>query len=894
MAIDLCCCSCGGALDVTHAEGDTVTCEYCGKKQIIPSLDNESRLKAYKRATDFRLKKQFDEAQRIYESMLLQFPDDYEIHWGLCLCRYGVEYIEDFDGTRIPICHRNLYESILKDEDYIFALSHADGVSKEIIEKDAKYIDNVQKKYIEISKTERPYDVFISYKETDNFTKERTKDSLLAEDIYDALKKEGFNVFFSRISLEEKIGQDYEPNIEFALSTSKVMLLVGTSVDNINSTWVKSEWSRYMKFMQRDRGKKTLIPCYVGFDPYELPMEISSFQAQDMSKVGAVKDLVRGIKKLISPEENPSSLSSVIATLKKSGVSGESASNFLRRAEIQMSRGEIEEAKQSLNRCLNSDPENAKAYLLFAEIAYGVSSLEDIDDLPMKDPDVRTIYKDKVSKKSYESYDPNVKITGFDEWVVLDPFYANPPASQEYSPDEYKLIHDKRGFKNLLHMNEEEARKRFSYRSISELKDFKTAMRFADDKFKAEIEGHLARFNAKVDSFVKKWMDVYNKFIVKRFDELKDAYLSYAYRSSDLKYNKAFASCCSYLSLGDYRDSHARALEAAKAEITLNFLSGETLPFIKEHFEGEEQKELIELLNNIRETDKNATIKRIKEIGSLADKNHGIKYNYGVERDLSSRLGKEKNHARSLSSCFSDGSNPSGKAFISEMDNALRQASSSLDKAKIYGGILSDRRKKILRSTVNIDIIFLIIGLAMTIFAYATHEIVFEDVYPTNMYGLLFHRTYLYVGGVSTLFTIYRMILSSIKNKNKDKKKNVFDSLLSFVFVPAFAFGIGVAFDAIVLILVYVAPYCSYPLLINGPIRIVAVSTVIGLPTLITLIVELFRHHFKPVGASYIVKQVLLIIVAVAAIVTSLIFLDRYCSLNEIPSDFVTRFFDSF
>ncbi len=893
MAIDLCCCSCGGALDVTHIEGETVTCEYCGKKQIIPSLDNESRLKAYKRATDFRLKKQFDEAQRIYESMLLQFPDDYEIHWGLCLCRYGVEYIEDFDGARIPICHRNLYESILKDEDYLFALSHCDGVSKEIIEKDAKYIDNVQKKYIEISKTERPYDVFISYKETNNSTKERTKDSLLAEDIYDALKKEGFNVFFSRISLEEKIGQDYEPNIEFALSTSKVMLLVGTSVDNINSTWVKSEWSRYMKFMQRDRGKKTLIPCYVGFDPYELPMEISSFQAQDMSKVGAIKDLVRGIKKLISPEENPSSLSSVIETLKKSGVGGESASNYLRRAEIQMSRGEIAEAKQSLNNCLNSDPENAKAYLLFAEIAYGISSLESIDDLPMKDPDVRSIYKEKVSKKSYESYDPNVKIEGFDEWVAIDSFYPNPPASQEYCSDEYKLIHDERGFKNLLYMREAEARARFAYRSISELKDFKTAMRFADDKFKAEIEGHLARFDAKVDSFVKKWMDVYNKFIIKRFDELKENYLSFAYRASDLKRNKPFASCCSYLSLGDYRDSHALAFEAAKSEVALNFLSRDTFSFIKDHFSGDEQNELIELLTGIREMDKSATIKRIKEIASLSDKNYGLKYSYVVERDLNARLAKEKAHARNLSVCFSDGSSPSGKTFINEMNRALQSADDRLSKAKQYGTILSDRKKKILPSTITIDIIFVLIGLWMTILAYSAHEIVFDGVYPLDMYGTLFHRTYPFVGGICALFALYLQIAFERKKK-RDKKIPIVALVFSFLFVCAFAFGLGVVIDAISLILVYVSPYCSYPLLYSEPVRILSMSILIGLPTLITLIVELFRHHFKPVGVNYIVKQSILIIIAVAAIITCLIFLDRYCNVEELPGNFISVFYGMF
>ena len=35
-------------------------------------------------------------------------------------------------------------------------------------------------------------------------------------------------------------------------------------------------------------------------DPYDLPEEFSHLQAQDMSKLGFMQDLIRGIKKLAS------------------------------------------------------------------------------------------------------------------------------------------------------------------------------------------------------------------------------------------------------------------------------------------------------------------------------------------------------------------------------------------------------------------------------------------------------------------------------------------------------------------------------------------------------------------------------------------------------------------
>jgi hypothetical protein len=104
-------------------------------------------------------------------------------------------------------------------------------------------------------------------------------------------------VFFSRISLEDKLGQDYEPCIFAALNSAKVMLMVTTDSDHCNAVWVKNEWKRYLDFMKNDPGK-TLIPVYKGISPHTLPDEFAKLQAQDMGKLGAIQDLVRGVEKL--------------------------------------------------------------------------------------------------------------------------------------------------------------------------------------------------------------------------------------------------------------------------------------------------------------------------------------------------------------------------------------------------------------------------------------------------------------------------------------------------------------------------------------------------------------------------------------------------------------------
>ena len=62
------------------------------------------------------------------------------------LCRYGIEYVSDpLTGKKIPTCHRAQYTLITQDPDYLEALSHADEMQKEVFQREAEYIANVQK-----------------------------------------------------------------------------------------------------------------------------------------------------------------------------------------------------------------------------------------------------------------------------------------------------------------------------------------------------------------------------------------------------------------------------------------------------------------------------------------------------------------------------------------------------------------------------------------------------------------------------------------------------------------------------------------------------------------------------------------------------------------------------
>ena len=356
------CKMCGGELHINPGESVAV-CEYCGTTQTLPKLDDDRRANLYDRANHFRRNNDFDKAAGIYEQILNEDKTDAEAYWSLVLCRYGIEYVEDpATHKRVPTVNRAQYTSIFDDEDYKAAIQYADAAQRVVYEAEAKAINEIQKGILEISQKEEPFDVFICYKETDANGR-RTPDSVLATDLYHQLTQEGFKVFFSRITLEDKLGTAYEPYIFAALNSAKVMVVLGTKPEYFNAVWVKNEWSRYLALI-RGGAKKVLIPAYRDMDPYDLPEEFSHLQAQDMSKLGFMQDLIRGIKKLTEVDK---------PAAKETVVVQETAANtapLLKRAFIFLEDGDWSSADEYCEKVLDLDPECAQAYLgkLMAEL----------------------------------------------------------------------------------------------------------------------------------------------------------------------------------------------------------------------------------------------------------------------------------------------------------------------------------------------------------------------------------------------------------------------------------------------------------------------------------------------------------------------------------------------
>ena len=352
--MNLKCKSCGFPLVVKPGEV-VVKCEACGLVNTLPSMDTDQKILRCNRANDYRQNCEFDQAVQLFEDILKEDAREPEAYWGLVLCKYGVQYVDDpKDGHRVPTCNRIQSTPITADVDYQKALTYADASRLGVYRYQAKEIDEIQKKIIEISSHEKPYDVFICYKELDNLTGQRTQDSVLAQELYRELTDYHLRVFFARITLREKLGVEYEPYIYAALTSAPVMIHVTTSYNNSNAPWVKNEWSRYLSLKNSGLDKSFTV-AYKGLNPdIALPKEFSGKQASDLSRVGAMQEIAEWASQVVKRYKEKQG---------RGHEDEEALKLTISKAFEHLAIGNRNQAEQMFRACLEVDKTCAEAYL---------------------------------------------------------------------------------------------------------------------------------------------------------------------------------------------------------------------------------------------------------------------------------------------------------------------------------------------------------------------------------------------------------------------------------------------------------------------------------------------------------------------------------------------------
>ncbi len=150
-------------------------------------------------------------------------------------------------------------------------------------------------------------DVFISFKNSDADGRQ-TEDSALAKALYDSLTLRNIHTFYSNSSLLP-LGQSlYKRAIDDALESTKVLVVVASHSEYLNSEWVKYEWESFHQDILSGMKKNCQIVPYVGnISREQTPRSLRDFQTFhiDTSPIDAVVDFIENILKHINTTDVP-------------------------------------------------------------------------------------------------------------------------------------------------------------------------------------------------------------------------------------------------------------------------------------------------------------------------------------------------------------------------------------------------------------------------------------------------------------------------------------------------------------------------------------------------------------------------------------------------------------
>lgn len=135
-------------------------------------------------------------------------------------------------------------------------------------------------------------DTYICYVENDEHGR-RTKDSIIAQDIYQKLETNKIKTFYSRISAEGLLGVELEQMCNAAIHMAKTIIIFGTQRQYFEVLLEK--YSAYFE-------GKIVIPVYTDMDAYTIPKGISAIQALDYNRVGATVDLIKSLLNALNRE----------------------------------------------------------------------------------------------------------------------------------------------------------------------------------------------------------------------------------------------------------------------------------------------------------------------------------------------------------------------------------------------------------------------------------------------------------------------------------------------------------------------------------------------------------------------------------------------------------------
>lgn len=218
------------------------------------------------------------------------------------------------------------------------------------------------------------YDVFISFKNTDEFGN-KTKDVEIAEELYKTLANNDIRVFFSKIILIEHGAAAYKNAIETALDEAKVLVVISTSKEYLDSEWVSYERESFHNDILS--GRKTdacIVPYLKNIYGSDVPRSLRNYQTFqiDDSSVSEVASFIKKFldtkKAQVLQEENNQDVS--LSTGKHTSSYSASTKAELKRLKIQ-AKNTHEADMNAINYVLNNLKKKEQLRILDMGCAYG-------------------------------------------------------------------------------------------------------------------------------------------------------------------------------------------------------------------------------------------------------------------------------------------------------------------------------------------------------------------------------------------------------------------------------------------------------------------------------------------------------------------------------------------
>lgn len=154
-----CCKVCGQQID--PIDGAVVaTCTSCGSRQVLPMPLSGEYLKCYFELVVLQQSGQFEEAEELFEHLILEGGADAALHWLGVLIYYRAVYKAESDRKYTIACGKADEISVLKNEEFQKVLNYASPAQRGIFEKDGSILESSRLellgKHDLVSETERP------------------------------------------------------------------------------------------------------------------------------------------------------------------------------------------------------------------------------------------------------------------------------------------------------------------------------------------------------------------------------------------------------------------------------------------------------------------------------------------------------------------------------------------------------------------------------------------------------------------------------------------------------------------------------------------------------------------------------------------------------------------